>query len=68
MGKDPSRIDIICGMKALKFNNAWKSKVKGKLFGISVYYVSIEHLILLKKDAGRPQDLVDVKNLESMKK
>jgi predicted nucleotidyltransferase len=67
MGKDPTRIDIICGMEVLAFGDAWKAKVKGKLFDVPVNYISLDHLILLKKKAGRPQDLVDVKNL-SIKK
>jgi hypothetical protein len=67
MGKDPTRIDIICGMEALAFSDAWKAKVKGKLLDVPVYYISRDHLILLKKKAGRPQDLVDVKNLSARK-
>jgi len=68
MGKDPTRIDIICGMKGLKFGDAWRAKVKGSLFGVKLHYISIEHLILLKKKAGRPQDLVDIGNLKRIKK
>ncbi len=69
LGKEPMRVDFICGMGVLEFSTAWKNKVKGKLLGINVNYVGIKDLLLLKKSAGRPQDLVDIANLKkTMKK
>lgn len=66
IGKEPLRVDIICGMEKLSFKDAWKDKVKGIIFGEKVYYISLKHLIKLKKHAGRPQDLVDIANLSKI--
>lgn len=62
------RVDIICGMEALDFSTAWKSKIKGKLIGVPVHYIGIKDLLTLKKSAGRPQDLVDIMNLKKVLK
>ena len=64
MGKAPLRVDFICGMDALEFSKAWKSKKKGTLFGVPLFFIGLDELIILKKAAGRPQDLVDLGNLK----
>lgn len=68
IGKDPMRVDIICGMEALEFSKAWRNKIKGKLFGVNINYINIDDLIILKKKAGRPQDLVDISSLKKVLK
>ena len=65
LGKEPFRVDIICGMEGLTFADAWKRKVCGDLFGVKTWFISIGDLIRLKTIAGRPQDNLDVQRLRA---
>jgi len=64
LGREPLRVDIICGMEALTFTSAWKNRVKGSLFGVRVNFIAVKDLIALKKQAGRPQDIADIAALK----
>lgn len=68
IGKEPLRVDIICGMEVLSFKDAWKCKQRGSIFNQQVYYISLKHLIKIKKHAGRSQDLADIENLSRIRK
>jgi hypothetical protein len=60
--KDPSRVvDLILTDDLKKL-----SSVKKKMAGLQVPVLSIKSLIQMKKAAGRPQDLEDVKALEEI--
>jgi len=52
----------------LTYDLSEMSTVTKKLDGISVSIVSIDDLIKLKKEAGRPQDLEDIRVLKGLKK
>jgi len=47
----------------MRFSLLWQAADKLKIKGITVPILSIKHLTRLKKQAGRPQDLIDVANL-----
>ena len=46
----------------------FKEKMAGDYEGNPTYYASLENMIQMKKAAGRPQDLVDLKVLEEIKR
>ncbi len=50
------------------FDQVWKNKVKAKYGRIFVWYASLDDLIVMKKAAGRPKDLEDLKYLVELKK
>lgn len=60
MGLPPFRVDFLIGLDALDFETAWPDRVTRKNEGVSINYVSAEHLIILKKAAGRFEDLRDI--------
>jgi len=68
IGREPLRVDIICGMGRLKFVEAWERREKGELFGVRVNFVSLKDLLTLKRFAGRPQDKADISNLQRLNK
>ena len=68
LGYDLNRIDIINGIDEIAFADAWKEKMVITIEDVPVNFVSLEHLILLKKMAGRPQDLADLHKLIKRKK
>ena len=68
IGYDPNRIDIINGMDEIDFDEAWKQKDEIIIQNVPINFVSLEHLIRLKKIAGRPQDIADLHKLLKRKK
>ncbi len=68
IGVEPIRIDIMMGVAGLKFSGAWKNRVRSEYAKVSINVIDLDNLIASKKAAGRPQDLIDVKNLENVQK
>lgn len=68
MGRPPVRIDILMSIEGLSFPEAWKNRNIVLLFGEKANLISLDDLIIAKKSAGRPQDLIDADNLLLAKK
>jgi hypothetical protein len=64
IGVPPVRIDVTTVIDGVAFEDAWRARVTTRFEGQPVGVLSREHLIANKKAVGRPQDLVDVENLE----
>ena len=67
LGRPPNRIDILTGVEAVTWEEAWQNRVNDTLDGLPVHFLSRELLIKNKAAAGRPKDLGDVENLRSHK-
>ncbi|HEY4328390.1 MAG TPA: DUF6036 family nucleotidyltransferase [Phycisphaerae bacterium] len=59
LGYPPNRIDIVTGINAVTFDDAWSKRISGDLDGLPVQYISRDLLIRNKLAAGRPKDLAD---------
>ncbi len=68
IGIEPSRIDILMGLKALDFDECWERRAISQIGELEIYFISLDDLIFNKQIAGRPQDLRDVENLELKKR
>lgn len=68
MGAPPARFDVLQGIDAVTFEEAWATRVQAELDGIPVQVISREMLIRNKTAVGRPQDLLDVMNLQKAAK
>jgi len=64
MGRPPFRIDIMMSISGVDFESAWKRRNEVDIEGITISFISRSDLIQVKKSCGRPQDLIDVQNLE----
>lgn len=51
----------------LDFESLWRDSVAVQLPDGSPRIASIDHLIIMKREAGRPQDIIDVAMLEKLK-
>jgi hypothetical protein len=51
----------------LDFDSLWRDSVPIQLRTASPRIASIDHLIVMKQQAGRPQDLVDIDMLKKLK-
>jgi predicted nucleotidyltransferase len=60
--------DIHPFVKGVSFDDVWKNKVKAKFGDTFVWFASLDDLIKMKKAAGRPKDLEDLKYLLRLKK
>lgn len=68
IGIEPSRIDILMGLKELDFDECWERRSIAKIGEIEICFISLDDLIFNKRLAGRPQDLRDAENLELKKR
>lgn len=59
MGVPPVRVDILMGIPGVQFAKCWKRRVEVDFDGLKVLFISKEDLIISKRAAGRPQDLID---------
>jgi predicted nucleotidyltransferase len=66
--ENPLRAVDLFAEHVLDFDELWVRSEEIPLRGISVRVASISHLIELKRLAGRPKDLEDVKRLEEIRR
>lgn len=64
MGRPPTRVDVLMGIKGLTFDECWKNRVEGDFGGVKTYFLSRAELIVNKRETGRPLDLIDVEALK----
>lgn len=59
MGMPPVRVDVLMGIPGIEFDECWKRRVEVDFDGLKVVFISRADLIMSKRAAGRPQDLMD---------
>ncbi len=59
MGVPPVRVDVIMGIPGVNFEECWSRHMKVDFEGLKVIFISKQDLIVSKRAAGRPQDLID---------
>ncbi len=65
-GEKPYKIDFMTFVSGVKFNEAWEQKTIAILDGISIPFIHFNHLILSKIATGRPQDKIDIEELQKV--
>lgn len=63
MGVPPVRIEVLTTVSGLKFEECYASRIRGVIDGIPIDIISLEHLKVNKRAAGRHKDLDDLENL-----
>lgn len=64
MGHPPLRVDVMMSIPGVEFESCWARRERADVEGMEVPFISKEDLIRSKRASGRPQDLIDVANLE----
>lgn len=59
MGVPPVRVDVLMGIPGVRFDKCWERRVEVDFDDLKVIFMSKEDLIISKRAAGRPQDLID---------
>lgn len=67
LGTPPLRIDMIQDVANIPFAEAWLRREIVRWDDVDVPIIGLDDLLVSKRAAGRPQDLVDVANLERVK-
>lgn len=67
MGVPPVRVDVLMGIPGVKFDKCWERRVEVDFDDVKVIFMSKEDLIISKRAAGRPQDLIDADLLSNDK-
>jgi hypothetical protein len=63
LGRAPNRIDVLTQPGGVEWQAAWDHRTLTDYDGVPVGLLSLPDLILMKRHAGRGQDLVDVAKL-----
>lgn len=64
MGRPPFRVDVMMSIPGLTFEEAWSRRVEVRLEAVIIPFISFSDLVVSKRASGRPQDLLDLRNLE----
>jgi len=64
LGYPPIRIDLLTSISGVTFDECWPNRVIIDVGGVDAGFISADDLIINKRAAARPQDLVDADNLE----
>lgn len=68
IGVEPVRIDILTSISGVEFDEAYRGRLTTDVDGVTLPILSLEHLIQNKLAAGRNKDLVDVEQLEVIRR
>ncbi len=66
LGRKPWRIDILTGIDAVSFEEAWAGRVEAAFVSKPLWIIGREALLQNKRAAGRDKDLLDVAALERL--
>lgn len=66
IGVQPVRIDILCGVDGVTFDEAWPERLRSHFEDQPVGILSRRLLMKNKRAAARPQDLADIAALEAL--
>lgn len=68
IGVEPNRIDLLQAISGVEFDAAWQRRATFEVEeGVTAPFLSLEDLLVNKKESGRLQDLADIENLTKMK-
>lgn len=66
LGRAPNRIDLLTHPGGVDWGVAWARRNQTDFDGVPIALVSLDDLIVMKRHAGRPQDLVDIAKLTAV--
>lgn len=64
IGVSPVRIDVLTDLTDLRFEDAWRTRARGRFGELDVDFLGREAFLRNKRATGRPRDLVDIEGME----
>ncbi len=68
VGLAPNRVDVIMGLAGLEFGAAWARCYRTVFGDVRIYVISRDDFLQSKKISGRPQDLIDITEVQRAQK
>lgn len=68
LGVAPDRIDLLLNVVGVRFETAWKKRVKGQYGNVKANWIDISSLIRIKSRINNPRHQEDVRVLRAVKK
>lgn len=68
IGVAPNRIDLILKVPGMRFNTAWKKRIRGHYGKAKVNWIDLDSLIQIKKRIDNPRHQEDVRVLRDVKR
>jgi hypothetical protein len=62
----PNRIDIMMDIPGVDFEEAWENKTESHYGEVLIFIMGLDELKKAKQQAGRDQDLLDLKQLKNL--
>ena len=66
LGYEPYRIDLLMRVDGVEFVDCYSRRTQAELEDTQINFLSLNELIIAKREAGRLQDLADAENLEKI--
>jgi hypothetical protein len=60
IGRAPTRVDLLKSIDGVRFETAWRNRVRVDLGSVTANVIARRDLIRNKRASGRPQDLLDL--------
>jgi predicted nucleotidyltransferase len=67
LGYESYRIDLLMDVNGVDFQECYNRRIDGEIETVKVKFLSIDDLIVAKKNAGKLQDLADAEQLEKLR-
>jgi hypothetical protein len=64
LGREPLRVDIMTSISGVDFKQAWRGRLTARHGKRTLPFLGRAELIVNKRAAGRPKDLVDLALLD----
>ena len=68
IGVAPNRIDLILKVPGMRFNTAWKKRIRGHYGKAKINWIDLDSLIQIKKRIDNPRHQEDVRVLRDVKR
>jgi hypothetical protein len=65
-GLPPFRVDILTSISGVEFDEAWGTRLEGRLFDVPVAFLGRDAFIRNKIASGRQKDLSDIRSLDGL--
>lgn len=68
LGYEPNRIDLMTSISGVTFDEAWQTRVQGKIDGLPVVLIGRDALLRNKEATGRGKDKIDAEELRKQER
>ncbi len=68
LGREPMKIEIVNEIDGVTFEECYKNRVRARVDGLRIDFISFDKLMKNKRSSGRNKDLADVEVLKDLRR